>query len=186
MNSERRRRTLTRGELDLWRQAVKDAVPLPGRDLEAETAGAAPPAPEPPPPQSAPRPSPRPPRSRPAPELPVLAPGASKGTDKRTAERLRHGEMPIEGRLDLHGMTQDQAHGALSRFILRVHDEGKRCVLVITGKGYRDGQTGVLRQSVPRWLNTPPLRERILSFAHAQPKHGGEGALYVLLKRRRL
>jgi DNA-nicking Smr family endonuclease len=182
---DRRRRTVSRTELDLWRHAVRDAQPLPGRDLpgEPEPVAATPPDPVPVPVSREPAPVPKiRPASR---DLPPLAVGAKLGTDKRTAERLRQGDMAIEGRIDLHGMTQDQAHGALTRFILAAFDDGKRCVLVITGKGYRDGQSGILRQATPRWLNTPPLRERVLSFTHAQPRHGGEGALYVLLKRRR-
>ena len=91
--------------------------------------------------------------------------------------------MAIDQRLDLHGMTQDSAHAALSTTIGRAFDTGRRCLLVITGKGH--GGEGVLRRQVPRWLNQPPLRERILSFAAARPQHGGDGALYILIKRRR-
>jgi DNA-nicking Smr family endonuclease len=81
-------------------------------------------------------------------------------------------------------MTQDFAHGALTAFVCRAFDAGKRCVLVITGKGTREG-SGVLRANVPRWLNQAPLRDRILGFSYARPQHGGEGALYVLIRRRR-
>lgn len=105
------------------------------------------------------------------------------GLDRRSAQRLRRGEMPIEARLDLHGMTQDEAHRALHRFIARMHEEGKRAVLVITGKGTDSG--GVLRQGVPRWLAEPARRAAILKIETAQPRHGGSGALYVLLRRRR-
>ena len=100
--------------------------------------------------------------------------------------RLRRGLLPVEGRIDLHGMTQDQAHGALDRYLAASGAAGRRCVLVITGKGYRpDGSTGVLRAAVPRWLNQMPNRERVLAFCHATPADGGEGALYVLLRRQR-
>jgi len=91
--------------------------------------------------------------------------------------------MEIDGRLDLHGMTQEAAHAALNGFVLRAYDSGRRCLLVITGKG-RLG-SGVLRAEVPRWLNQTPLRERVLGFSYAKARHGGEGALYVLVKRRR-
>ncbi|MBC7908642.1 MAG: Smr/MutS family protein, partial [Rhodospirillaceae bacterium] len=104
--------------------------------------------------------------------------------DKRSAERMKKGEMEIDARLDLHGMTQDSAHAHLLAFIARAYDSGRRCVLVITGKGNREG-TGVLRANTPRWLNQSPCRERILGFSFAKPQHGGEGALYVLIKRRR-
>ncbi len=93
--------------------------------------------------------------------------------------------MAIEGRLDLHGMTRERAHHALTAFLHRAHDRGARCVLVVTGKGMgRDGG-GVLRRDVPHWLNQTGLRRMVLGIAHAQPRDGGEGALYVLLKRRR-
>lgn len=109
--------------------------------------------------------------------------GTSPGVDRRTADRFRKGRMAVEGRLDLHGMTQAQAYGALHSFIERASATGLRCVLVITGKGMQ-GQ-GVLRRMVPRWLNDTRLRPLILSFSHAQIPDGGDGALYVLVKRRR-
>ncbi|MBY0430226.1 MAG: Smr/MutS family protein, partial [Rhodospirillales bacterium] len=107
------------------------------------------------------------------------------GVDKRTGEKLRKGRMDIDGRVDLHGMSQEIAHGALIHLVGRGFDRGLRCLLVITGKGDRTGGEGVLRRAVPRWLNEPGLREKVLSFSYAQPRDGGEGALYVLLKRRR-
>ena len=114
------------------------------------------------------------------------AAGAALGTglDRRNSQRLKRGQMAIEARLDLHGMTQAEAHGALARFIARSFDEGRRAVLIITGKGMRDGE-GVLRRAVPRWLDDPALRPMILAREEAQPRHGGAGALDVLLRRRR-
>lgn len=106
------------------------------------------------------------------------------GLDKSTAGRFAKGMMEIDAVIDLHGLTQPVAHAALSRFIIGSNDLDRRCLLVITGKGNREG-TGVLKAEVPRWLNEPNLRGRILAFTHAQPKDGGHGALYVLLKRRR-
>ena len=129
-------------------------------------------------------PDPAPPRRRPV--LPELDHGSSPGVDKSTATRLKKGRQPIEGRLDLHGMTQSEAHPALDTFIENAYRAGKRAVLVITGKGTKsDGSVGVLRQAVPRWLNLTPNRARILAFSHATAKDGGEGALYVLIKRKR-
>lgn len=125
-----------------------------------------------------------PPRSV-AKALPPLAPDAAPGLDRRSAERLRRGALAIEARLDLHGMTQEEAHRALDAFLARAAQAGKRSVLVITGKGGRGSGAGVLRAAVPRWLNEAPNRARILAFAPAQPQHGGTGALYLLLKRRR-
>lgn len=128
--------------------------------------------------------TPPPPPKRPV--LPDLDHGTTAGVDKSTATRLKKGRQPIEGRLDLHGMTQSEAHPALDAFIEKACRAGKRSVLVITGKGTKlDGTVGVLRQAVPRWLNLPPNRARILAFSHATAKDGGEGALYVLLKRKR-
>ena len=114
---------------------------------------------------------------------PDLSHGRAAGIDRRSAERLRRGHLPIEGRLDLHGLTQEKAAMRLADFIERSESAGKRCLLVITGKGLASG--GILRDQVPRWLNQPPNRGRVLAFDYARPQHGGSGALYVLLKRRR-
>ncbi len=120
------------------------------------------------------------------PALPELDHRSSPGLDKSTAARLKKGRRPIEARLDLHGMIQAEARPALDSFVEHAYRAGKRNVLVITGKGAKpDGSVGILRQAVPRWLNLPPNRARILAFSYATPKDGGEGALYVLLKRKR-
>lgn len=119
-----------------------------------------------------------------------LAPSAAldhrrtPGLDKSTAGRFAKGAMDIDAVIDLHGLTQPVAHAALSRFVAGSADIGRRCLLVITGKGNGKG-TGILRSEVPRWLNEPAMRQHILAFTPARPKDGGEGALYVLLKRRR-
>lgn len=118
------------------------------------------------------------------------------GIDRNTSEKLRRGKMEIEGRVDLHGHTRREAHARLRSFIHSAHRHGKRCVIVITGKGSTQPKTddapymignrkGVLREEVPRWLNEPDLRPLVLDFKTAQPRHGGSGALYVLLKRSR-
>lgn len=116
-----------------------------------------------------------------------LSHGTAAGVDKRTNQRLVRGKLPIEGRLDLHGDTKQTAHRALEAFIKGAFSAEKRCVIVITGKGLRvdSGEIGVLRQAVPQWLNSPVLRPMVLAYSHATPKDGGEGALYVLLKRKR-
>lgn len=106
--------------------------------------------------------------------------GASAGVDRRTADRLRRGKMKLDGTLDLHGMTQAKAHGALTLFIETAHMADKRCLLVITGKGQ-----GILKRAVPFWLSDPFLKPKILSVMTARQEHGGDGALYVLLRRRR-
>jgi DNA-nicking Smr family endonuclease len=114
---------------------------------------------------------------------PALAPNAS--LDRRTDERLRRGRLSIQARLDLHGMTQAEAHAALNGFVQRSQAAGRRAILIITGKGALTAGGGVLRRAVPRWLHEPPLRELVLAVREAQPKDGGEGALYVLLRKPR-
>jgi DNA-nicking Smr family endonuclease len=111
------------------------------------------------------------------------APGRFGGVDPATAERLKRGLRPIEARLDLHGMTQAEAHRALGEFVRAASAAGRRCLLVITGRG--TDRPGILRSSVPRWLDEGELRRQILAVAAARPRHGGAGALYVLLRRRR-
>jgi DNA-nicking Smr family endonuclease len=126
-----------------------------------------------------------------------LAPGpaadrAHPHMDRRRFDKLRRGRMDPEARLDLHGMTSERAHGALIAFILAAHASGLRLVLVITGKG-RPGEPdalaphrhGVLRHSVPHWLNAPPLTGKVLQLAQAHQRHGGGGAFYVYLRRQR-
>lgn len=124
---------------------------------------------------------PRPPA--PSVSRPELSHGIAAGVDRRTLDRLRRGQMEIEADLDLHGHTQESAHRALAAFIRGHAGAGRRCVIVVTGKG-RDGG-GVLRAEVPRWLNEPELCQHILAFSHARPPDGGDGALYVLLRRKR-
>ena len=128
--------------------------------------------------------------------MPDLAYNKSPSLDRRTSEKLRRGQLPIEARLDMHGMTQAKAKTSLLSFILRAYNSGLRCVLVITGKGssskgtgedavWLQAESGVLREATPQWLNDPAIRPKILSFCQARPKDGGQGALYVLLKRQR-
>jgi DNA-nicking Smr family endonuclease len=115
---------------------------------------------------------------------PVLNHVDQPGMDKRNQQRMRQGKLALDARTDLHGMTRVQAHRVLAGFIEESWLADRRMVLVITGKGLRpDGTTGVLRTAVPRWLNESPNRERILGFSYAAPKDGGEGALYVRLKK---
>lgn len=142
------------------------------------------------------RPAPAPPSAPLPPKVAEDRRGRVAGLDRRTAERLRRGQYPIEARLDLHGMTQDQAHRALALFVRQCHAAGKRCLLVITGKGGRqrpsdDGPfvnpepPGILKRRTPEWLKQGDLAPLVLSVATAAPAHGGGGALYILLKRRR-
>lgn len=168
----------------LWRRAMRDVAPLPGRGPAAHRnmadrehpvriAGETHPVPLASPaavalPVRKPQPPP-PPLNRPA------------GIDRATAERLKRGRYPIDGHLDLHGMTQAEAHRALFRAVAGARAAGRRCLLVITGHGRISG--GVLKAAVPRWLGEPGLRSHILAIAPARPHDGGSGALYVLLRR---
>ncbi|MGE4063926.1 MAG: Smr/MutS family protein [Rhodospirillaceae bacterium] len=117
------------------------------------------------------------------PPLPLKL-GAVSAMDKRTAQRFKRGEMPVDGRIDLHGLTLDQAYGALSGFIRRAHARGARCLVVVTGKGGEKGE-GKIRREAPVWLNRGDLRPLILAVTEARPHDGGGGALYVMLKRSR-
>ena len=108
-----------------------------------------------------------------------------RGIDRANAERLKRGRHPVEARLDLHGKTQVEAHRALAAFIHGSSGAGLRCVLVITGRGLGPSGPGVLRSAVPRWLEEAGLRQKILAMAPAQPRHGGAGAFYLLLRRQR-
>lgn len=118
--------------------------------------------------------------------LPPLDVGRINGTDRRTADRLRRGKLGLDMRLDLHGLTLEAAHRRLLGFLTAAQSSGARCVLVITGKGLR-GQAGEpagrLKAAVPRWLNEPAFRPLVVSIALAQPKDGGSGALYVLVRK---
>jgi DNA-nicking Smr family endonuclease len=182
------------GDSDLWQAALRDVKPLRKRKP------AAPPLIKPPPAAPVtvttqpPAAAVAKPLAKQAPLLPISDLRAP-GLDKASAERLKRGQYPIEARIDLHGMTQDDAHRTLGEFLARSARAGRRCVLVITGKGLRRlgddapgrgaGEIGILRNAVPRWLNEAPNRARILAFGAAQQRDGGGGALYVLLRRSR-
>ena len=118
-----------------------------------------------------------------APQYDYIKHGTMSGVDKSTAKKLTGGKFHIEARLDLHGKTQDQALHALRGFINNSYSSGKRNILVITGKGNKND--GILKNQVPRWLNDSGVRERIIMFSYAKPKHGGDGALYILLRKQK-
>lgn len=206
MTGPRRPKVPTEAELDLWRIVVRDATPIAGKrrtsppkpvkaaaPLPAAPAATRPMVPVP----AAPVPAPAERLAELLRTVPLkekgkvnvhLAPsplGRVAGVDKRTDEKVRKGRMGIDGRIDLHGMTQSEAHHALTGFIRRSHAMGRRMVLVITGKGQMPRGEGVLRSSVPRWLREADIGPLVLSVHQAQPHHGGGGAYYVLLRRRR-
>lgn len=105
--------------------------------------------------------------------------------DRSVEHKLRRGDVALDGTLDLHGMTQDRAYAALHRFILCAAREGRRTLLIITGKGRFDetGERGILKRMTPRWLEAAELAPHILTIRAAAPRHGGDGAIYVLMKR---
>src|SRR5262245_4181961 len=181
------KRRVTPDEMELWRHVAQSVRPIKSKRRPAPPKDEAPSTPpakakvakaaKPPQPAA-------PPAKAQAPIKPhELTHGLSHGIDRRQAERFRKGKLPLEGKIDLHGRTQQDAHDDLLAFLKRAHAAGKRTVLVVTGKGMTTSKTGILRQAVPRWLNEPAFRHLVLAFDYAEPQHGGEGALYVLLKR---
>jgi len=125
------------------------------------------------------------PLARPLAQEPMPPPLSPLG--RRMRSRVARGKEEIDGRLDLHGLTQSEAHAALLRFLRQAGGRGARLVLVITGKGARggEGDRGVLRRQVPQWLRLPEFRALVIGFEQAHVAHGGEGALYVRVRRSR-
>lgn len=180
------KRRVTPDELELWRHVAQSVRPIKSKRRPAQPKEAAPSAP-PAKPKAAKSAAPAAPPVKPQPPAAAkpheLIHGLSHGIDRRQAERFRKGKLAIEGKIDLHGRTQQDAHDDLLAFLRRAHAAGKRNLLVVTGKGMTTSKVGILRQAVPRWLNEPAFRSLVLAFDYAEPQHGGEGALYVLLKR---
>lgn len=180
MSGRSRKERLSPEDRVLWRRVAKSVTPLPGKGVEDEDAGpeefavlleAAP--------RAAPKPAEPP---APAPAKPAAAP--KHGIDRPTRARLAKGRLPIEGKVDLHGLTQTEAHALLLSFLHRAQAGGRRHVLVVTGKGASLGSDGVLRRAVPGWLATPPFRGLVSAHEPAAARHGGSGALYVRLRRK--
>jgi len=191
-----RKRDLRDDERELWDLATRDV-----RKARVRTPKLAKPAPAP---KAKPKPA-VPPKAADTPVRVVAVPAPVKrapppfGVDGATAERLRRGKVEPDATIDLHGMTQAQAHARLAAFVRRGHEIGNRCLLVITGKGSpiaRDdtgrgfvmperSKAGVLRLLVPRWLEESDLRALVTGVQAAHHRHGGGGALYVYLRRKR-
>lgn len=200
----RRHRPLSEDEHRLWRTVVKDAkplshgriVPVPVSLSDDEKPVAHKSVPVPKPVSSVPkiRSVSEPVKTEPA------SPPPFTGLDRRTSQRLARGQIETEARLDLHGLRQDEAHSALLRFLTRTRTEGARCVLVITGKGespfarhtlhsarYHEASdhSGVLRAALPQWLGEAQFRALVAGFQPAHPRHGGGGAFYIWLRKRK-
>ncbi|MGB6351512.1 MAG: Smr/MutS family protein [Pseudolabrys sp.] len=183
----KRRRVLSSEERVLWTAVTKSIAPLresSAADESIATESGAPPRPAP----AAAKPV-RNEAAEPAQKVLArfgpLAPLAPLG--RRMKQRVARGKEAIDGRLDLHGLTQSEAHAALLRFLRTASARGARLVLVITGKGVRasDGERGVLKRHVPQWLGLPEFRAFVIGFESAHIAHGGEGALYVRVRRAR-
>ena len=187
LSALRRKRILSEDERALWESVTKQTKPLRKKhraakpdagapdtkaQLAAKTAVSSPSTPRANPPKIA------------KPAAPPLAP-----LGRRERAQLSRGRKEIEARLDLHGMTQARAHRALSTFLQRAHLDGLTFVLIITGKGktgYGEADCGVLRRQVPQWLSQPEFRTLVVGFEAAHIGHGGEGALYVRVRRSRI
>jgi DNA-nicking Smr family endonuclease len=181
----RRKRALSEEEHALWESVAKQVKPLrkkprapktPTASLEGLTAPA----------KSAGLPK-SPANARPAKTLKPDQPPPLAPLGRRERSQLSRGRKQIEGRLDLHGMTQTRAHRALLSFLQRASSDGLTFVLVITGKGASGPESGrgVLRRQVPEWLSLPDFRALVVGFEEAHIGHGGEGALYVRVRRAR-
>lgn len=181
--SRRGERKLTGEDRILWAKVAKSVTPMPGRaadfdEPEEPAAPAAPVATQPPPGPA----QPRVPGSGPPPAGATSQP--ARGLDRPTRAKLAKGRLAIEGKVDLHGLTQGEAHSLLLSFLRRAHADGRRHVLVVTGKGASLGSDGVLRRAVPCWFATPPFRALVGAHEPAARHHGGTGALYVRLRRK--
>jgi DNA-nicking Smr family endonuclease len=175
--SGRGRKALSAEDRILWARITRTAVPLKGRDHvsrgeteEQATAEAS--------------------ISEPAPALAPKRTNAGQPThpaprslDLPTTKKLAKGRLPIEGTVDLHGLTQSEAHALLLSFLHRAYADGRRYVLVITGKGESFRSDGILRRAVPAWFATPPFRALVSGQEAAGRRHGGAGAIYVRLRR---
>jgi DNA-nicking Smr family endonuclease len=173
-------------DAELWARVMRSARPL-----KKGTAGPATPKP-----RAKPAVAEVPPAAKPAYKLLAKPAPAARGErlDRQTARRLERGHVAVEARLDLHGMRQREARAALRKFLKWAVAKDYRHVLVITGKGapaddrrpfYEPDKRGVLRSAVPHWLSQSDLAHIVLSYAEAPRRLGGEGALYVRLRKPR-
>jgi DNA-nicking Smr family endonuclease len=187
----RRSRPLRDDERALWVDVTRSVAPLKQRKAAAKLAtGGAPLVDEKPshekPKSKAPVPVP--------PRIPRAAPPPLAPLGRRMKQKVARGAAPIDARIDLHGLTQSEAHDALARFLRSAQRDGARVVLVITGKGARNAasadadafaERGVLKRQVPLWLEGAELRHFVVGFEAASHGHGGQGALYVRVRRGR-
>jgi len=183
----RRKRALSREEVELWETVAKQAKPLRKRPrvtkVVAEPEEQMPVAAMP----QAPAPLKKLPTIRKSPPAPPAPPPLAP-LGRRERSQLSRGRKDIDARLDLHGMTQTRAHRVLLNFLHDASESGMTFVLVITGKGRTVGpesERGILRRQVPQWLGLPEFRSMVVGFEEAHIGHGGAGALYVRVRRAR-
>ncbi len=195
-------RSVTADEARLWEHATRSLEPVKAKARVVATPAVSEPMPAT---TQASQPSPV---SRKAPgasrEPSTVAPAKAKSRqpvplaefDRRKVRQIASGKIEVEARIDLHGSRQRDARARLRSFLLAAHAKGHKTVLVITGKGGEEPadplgslmgerQRGVIRRSVPHWLEEPDLRAVVLSYTQASPRHGGAGALYVQLRKAR-
>ena len=183
---KREKDTELESDAELWARVARSAKPL-----HKPRAKPAAPLPKP---RAKPAAKVAAPAAKPVGKVPTKPAPSVRGEalDRQTARKLERGHVAVEAKLDLHGMRQREAHAALRRFLKSAQGKGHRHVLVITGKGavpdlgrpfYEDDTRGVLRAAVPHWLAAPDLAPLIVSFAAAPRRLGGEGALYVRLRK---
>jgi DNA-nicking Smr family endonuclease len=185
--TSRRRRALSEEERALWESVAKQVKPLrkKARVAKADAAATATDTAA----SAKPSVSLKPKAVAPIVSPPKLSPPPLAPLGRRERAQLSRGRKDIDARLDLHGMTQTRAHRVLFTFLQRAHHDGLTFVLVITGKGKVGGaesERGVLRRQVPHWLSLPEFRSMVVGFEEAHIGHGGEGALYVRIRRARI
>jgi DNA-nicking Smr family endonuclease len=162
MTGRKSKRGASQEEQHLFRDALKDATPLKARARVTHTPRV--PVLGPPPPRIA---------------MPVFADVPAPTIGGHDEAKFRRGRGEPDGRIDLHGMTQEEAYRALIRFLMNAQADGKRLILVITGKG------GILRAQFPLWLGQGELKGLIGGISEAHVRHGGSGAFYVTLRKAR-
>jgi DNA-nicking Smr family endonuclease len=160
-------------DLELWSAVTRDVTPFRARPVVPQPAAT---------PQAEHRPTGSPPLRREPPPQVRGAP-ALVDLDHTTRKKLKRGRLDVDAKLDLHGMRQADAHAALNGFLRRAQADGARIAIVVTGKGLTQDGGGVLRRMAPHWLQSPALRDVVAGFGEAARQHGGEGALYVRLRR---
>ncbi|MFU1478359.1 Smr/MutS family protein [Roseovarius sp. C7] len=192
-----KRRRPNKEELELWRQVARSATPLdpqprkraPAREMDEWFSSNSEP-----PQKTSPEIKPFQIGERGTQTAPSAVSPTKKAVnmDKKSFDRMKRGKLKPQATLDLHGMTVERAHNATIGFILRCASRDLRLVLVVTGKGKRASEDeiipqrrGVLRHQLPQWLSLPPLGSLVLEVTEAHNRHGGGGAYYVYLRRRR-